>query len=175
MSEHDTRPRPIPTEYMDRYREILLGDEICRLLNNDDDFVAVMRIHAYIESLVDRLLHTRLVPGKGLPRRMDFNSRYELAVALGLIDEYLIPALQGLSELRNHLAHNHSATVESDDIAKLRKSLKSDLKHSFEELLTEEPIDLGSDDYSKLLLRRLLLAIYSFIQSDLISATVETT
>lgn len=173
---HDLRrPTDIPTEKMRDYIQILENEnrELLLALKSDDDFVTVVRVHAYIDALLERLISLKFIPGGKVPRRMDFTSKYELAVALGLLEPDLIPTLQQLSELRNRFAHDPSAKLEGRHLEKLMATMTVEFKDIFDDVLSSNPITSDSPNRERDLLRFILKFVHDWIASDIEQADLE--
>jgi hypothetical protein len=162
-----TEPTAISTEKMRMYHLSLMQEDAGFVLAiaSDDDFMAVVRTHTYIDALLDDLLRTEIVPGRSLPRNMSFTIRYELCVALGLLESDLIPTLQILSEIRNDFAHKPDFVIDRKKIDKLVTTIKGEFESFMEEFLEDLPE--ASPDREKRVLRVFLSAIHSWIQGNL--------
>jgi hypothetical protein len=90
----------------------------------DDPLSLVIRGHIYIESALIKLME------QGVPRpeaidfaRLNFPTKINLAVALGLLSEEEKPGYLALNKLRNKLAHDVEIEVGSDDEDALLRAL----------------------------------------------------
>lgn len=98
---------------------------------------------------------------------------YELAVALGLLDDSVMPTPQLLSGVRNWFAHKPSTKLANTDLEKLRKTMKGSFKEIFEDYLQAEPITGESPAHEKELLRRFLWAVHKWITVDVDTVSPE--
>jgi len=90
---------------------------------HDEDLIAAVRGHLYIEIQLNRLIE-RLVP---YPEEIEnsklgWQQRVQLALGLGLKSQYG-PPLKKLGNIRNKFAHRPDASIEDKDIAKLYQCL----------------------------------------------------
>ena len=99
---------------------------LSKALVHDDDLVAVVRGHIYIEQQVNRLI-------KGLfpyPEKIDYSrlgwpQRVELSLALGLKAQYG-PPLKKLGTIRNKFAHRPEVTLADSDVKELYQCLHTE-------------------------------------------------
>jgi hypothetical protein len=85
-------------------------------LESDSPLQMLLRGHLYVEAeMVALLAHGVKKPDILRLDRMQFERKIKLAVALGLLDEYWMPALLQLNKERNKLAHHldHHVTGET--------------------------------------------------------------
>ena len=85
-------------------------------LKSDSPLQMLLRAHLYVEAeMVALLEHGVKKPDLLRLDRMPFIRKVELAVALGLLSEYWMPALRQLNKERNKLAHrlDHQVTSET--------------------------------------------------------------
>jgi hypothetical protein len=105
-------------------------------ISREDNLGAIIRGHLHVESKLIQLIESALPePGAIDLGRLQFPTKLELAVALGLITEDEKRGLAALNSLRNKLAHNvHYELVEMDQrqlFNALPKTVREALKEGF--------------------------------------------
>jgi len=103
------------------------SEALYQTLSHDDDLIAVVRGHLYVESMLNRLIESLLPYPKEIENsRLGWPQRVELSLALGLKKQYGAP-LKKLGKIRNTFAHQPDASIQQKDILDLYRCLnKSD-------------------------------------------------
>jgi hypothetical protein len=109
------------------------------LLLEPDDVSAVVRGHAFIEALLERLLE-RDLPRKGVVEwyAMDMPRRLQIARASGRLRDETAAAVRSLTEIRNGLAHNPGFTLIESDVEKFRKAMVKAMPAEMAEISAEK-------------------------------------
>lgn len=99
------------------------SSELRDALMHDEDLIAAVRGHLYIEIQLNHLIE-RLVP---YPEEIEnsmlgWQQRVELVLGLGLKSQYG-PPLKKLGNIRNKFAHRPDASIEDKDIMELYQCL----------------------------------------------------
>ncbi len=95
-------------------------------LRHDEDLVAVIRGHLYLEVQLNRLLDALLpYPDEISDSRLGWPQRINLALALGLKPQYRQP-LKKVGAIRNGFAHEPDQTLKDDDVKALYDSLSQE-------------------------------------------------
>ena len=99
------------------------SSELRDALMHDEDLIAAVRGHLYIEIQLNRLIE-RLVPypEEIANSKLGWQQRVELALGLGLKSQYG-PPLKKLGNIRNKFAHSPNASIEDKDIMELYQCL----------------------------------------------------
>jgi hypothetical protein len=109
-------------------------EQFLKHLNAEDELGALIRGHLYIEAALIKLVeHALNVPGAFNVARLDFPRKVELAIALGVLEEFQKPALLQLNRLRNKFAHDVEATISPQDESELISNLSDRDRASFHE------------------------------------------
>ncbi|ULA61630.1 MAG: hypothetical protein LZF60_340171 [Nitrospira sp.] len=108
--------------------KIIEPDDFQKVLFGEDELGAVVRAHFYVEErllqLIGLLVKDESYIGK---LNLDFSQHVHLATALGLSEGYA-KGLRAFGALRNHFAHNLSATLTKERLNSLYDSLGSSEK-----------------------------------------------
>jgi hypothetical protein len=87
----------------------------------------VVRSHLYIEAVLTQLIEERLEEPYALDlERLNFNTKLNLAVALGAVQKSEKPALVLLNRLRNRFAHKLNAQITKQDARQFLNSFASE-------------------------------------------------
>jgi len=101
---------------------------LSEVLRHDDDLVAVVRGHLYIEIQANLLIESLLPFPKEIENsRLGWPQRVELSLALGLKAQYGAP-LKKLGSIRNKFAHQPDARLSEKDVRELYKCLHKEDK-----------------------------------------------
>lgn len=87
-------------------------------IKSEDQLVAVLRAHAYVEGQLVEMLRAALMNPEGawIARHLDFAKVNGLAWAVGLIGKDAYGYFKKLGELRNALGHKHDAQLSDDQM-----------------------------------------------------------
>ena len=91
-----------------------MPQEFFDALDREDDLGMVVRAHIVIESMRLELVSLRLKRPDELGRRVGFEQRVRLALALGDLDPEQAPALRALNTLRNDFTHDVSTRLSTE-------------------------------------------------------------
>jgi hypothetical protein len=91
-----------------------------------DDVALIVRMHLYVEVLLERLIAASVENPGALGKRMSFDSKVKLASALGVLGD-LESAVRAINEVRNKAAHDLNFQLGPEIDTKLIKSLPSRL------------------------------------------------
>lgn len=111
-----------------------------KALLSDDDLIAVVRSHIYVERLVNRLIDSLLpYPDSFSGARINFSHKIDLALALGLKQQFG-PPLKKIGSIRNQFAHEAEAKITKKNVTDLFNTLDREEKELLHESLrlTEE-------------------------------------
>ncbi|MDQ6987716.1 MAG: hypothetical protein Q9M25_07935, partial [Mariprofundaceae bacterium] len=118
-------------------------------LRDDDDLVAVVRSHLFVEIQVNRLIEGLLpYPCEIEKSRFGWPQRVELSLALGLKAQYGAP-LKKLGTIRNKFAHRPDAKLEEKDVKELYQCLHQEDKdivlesYARTQNQVKDPLELG--------------------------------
>ena len=94
-------------------------------LRGEDELGMVLRAHTHIESVLSKLIAETVADATALAQvKLDYSDKVNLAVALGLQNEYSKPLL-ALGTLRNRFAHRLDAALTRQEANNLYESLSS--------------------------------------------------
>lgn len=106
-----------------------LDSDFFAVLDAEDELGAVVRAHIHIESCLNALVEGWMVSPSHLAKmQLDYAQKVELAVALGLKEQYSAP-LRALGTLRNAFAHRPGTAITKDRADSIYKSLHQDDKN----------------------------------------------
>mgnify|MGYP003119028745 CR=1 FL=1 len=104
-------------------------------ISSGDAWQRVVQGHLYFEHAVGQLLLEALKKPEAISlSRMGYSQRLDLASAMGILDDEILPALRKINSLRNNLAHNLNFEITDKDVLELanctspamRKALQAD-------------------------------------------------
>ena len=102
-------------------------------LRGEDELGMVLRAHTHIESVLRRLIAELVADASALAQvKLDYSDKVNLAVALGLENEYSKPLL-ALGALRNRFAHTLDAALTRQEANNLYKALSSSTRNMVNE------------------------------------------
>ena len=105
----------------------------------DDDLIAVLRGHLYIETELNKLLE-KIVPGcNEMLNELDFMQKAKVAKRMRLYGKPTMRSLQALGELRNDFAHELGRKITADDDAKIYGALHPHNKLFIDDYLKGAP------------------------------------
>jgi hypothetical protein len=100
------------------------ADWVTKSLYAEDPLGVVIRGHLYVESRLIQLIEQALPePGAIDLTRLNFSTKMDLAVALGLLSEGDKRPYAALNALRNRVAHNAEIEIDEADERQLQKAL----------------------------------------------------
>lgn len=145
---------------------------------SDNDLVAVMRGHLYVEAAVNRLIDAMLpFPQELSDSRLGWPQRVDLALALGLKAQYGGP-LKKIGQIRNKFAHCPDASLDDEDVSGLYASLDAEdrdiVLESFRRTRSQAP-DLLQAKFSELTPKDRFTLLMVTLHSMLLVAIAEVT
>lgn len=155
------------------------SDRLVASLRHDEELVAVIRGHLYLESQLNRLIDTLLpFPDQISDSRLGWPQRVDLALALGLEDRYG-PPLRKMGKIRNLFAHDPSCGLDDSDVRALYDSLAKEDKDvvllSFSITKDKMP-DVGAKSFALLSIRDrftlIVVALHALLGTAVAEATI---
>ncbi len=114
----------------------IIIDDFVKDLFREDDLGVVIRAHIHMEALLAEYLEILIPFPKALRRiNLDFDGRLNLAIAMGLDEEFGKP-FRSLGSLRNRFAHNLSAVLDAGTAKNLYSALRALEKDAVQQSFT---------------------------------------
>lgn len=151
---------------------------LIEVLRHDEDLVAVIRGHLYLEVQLNRLLAALLPYADEISdARLGWPQRINLALALGLKRQYRAP-LKKVGAIRNGFAHEPGQTLKDGDVEALYDSLSQEDRNivleSYERTQAQVPDPIGRP-FLELNARERFTLILVTLHAMLVAAVSEVT
>ncbi|WP_255262190.1 hypothetical protein [Bacillus cereus] len=141
-------------------------DEFMDATNEEDELQIILRGHIYIEHEIEKMLINHLVEPSvimGGRNRLNFNTKLNLAVALGLLPKDKKSPYDKLGGLRNKYAHKLNYKMTELDLNKLVDSMDKEIRSNVFEREWNVEREMTDEKRQLLKLKRSMLSLWVYV------------
>lgn len=92
-----------------------------KLVFDEEEMSSILKSHIFIEKILETVLSKNLPkPDALFKRTRTFELKFDLALAMGLIDSKYYSAFKALNKIRNNYAHKHDYKVTVEELSGLK-------------------------------------------------------